>query len=1325
MVKSKRRLLMSWTLVLVMLLNVLSPFNTVYAASVENNLTNLAVKVSQNGTDISEGGTITSNDPISVEISFDVPVQGDHPAPSNPIQKGDTATFQLSSAFKVITNDTIALKMGSITVGHVSFSTDPNTKMVNANVVFDGDDEVFNGTDNTVKCKFSANFTYDASGDAGNTGDHLVTILEKTYTVKVPAPEIQYQVTKSGIPDMASKSIEWTVNVSATQAGAGIDLSGYQFSDDLSAVGTYLTDSFKVGDVSASPTEDGNKLSYTFSSGSTSPQTIKFKTEIPDGKYYSTGQQSIGNKAQLLDHENNIKSEGQTTVSFTPKWIEKAGTSSDSGSIGTYNPKDRTITWTITANQMGATLNNVVITDLLPSGLTLKSASWAKWNGSAWVDDTNIAPNVSGEYALGKIDSKILLTILTSVPDEDYTTASKTYTNSAKIRWDGLPGTGIGTGNVNVGIGYNAITKSGVADTANRSIHWTVNVNTKNQSIPDLKVYDLLVYGSSSSGFNISKATGFPAGINQADLTPRYDQKYIDSSFEGDGLNITVYPIMQGDKQVADLLEITGFSTTKVNTFTFDAQVVNPDVFAGNKTSQVWNTASLFSANKKLNTASNKVDYPNNMLAKEMLKRESISDPAQGVNNKTTNASDGFDYVDKSVIFRLSVNAGGMDLSNMTDASGQILGAATVTDTLPTGWEFTEIAPGKDYLIFAGNTGSTNSVTASSTSPLDTVTGLNSDFTTAGVAKFTFSDLNAPYVLLVKAKPTDDTAAGYFNANKTTTVRNNLALNTEKWTPGVTVFQDVSIASKLLEKSLATPAAGELRWTVDYKPYNLLQTGTKLEDTLPVGIDLRTDSNGKPVLSDGNITAYEMTLNPDGSYTLGTEVALKMGENLFYDNTTRTLSFLIPDSAKAYRFSYLTDVTGEPGTVSNKVSLYGDSAKQEETAQPYVITSADGEATLQRSGWIVITKTDGTGAPLAGAEFSLFASDNQTVIREGVTGSDGTVIFRAIPDGEYVLRETAAPAGYTMDNRAHSVTVTTTGGTVLSSIDGKNGKNANAVTIKNYLEGTVGNLTISKTVAGNAADQTKKFNFKVTFVNANDTYDYTGHGVPDGTIKSGDTISLAHGQSITITGLPVGASYEVKEDETLAQGYSIESTESSGTISSSQDRTAAFVNIKLPNPTGSLTINKTVTGQGADLNKKFDFTVTLTNAPDSYLITGAVTGTLRSGDIISLANGESITITGLPEGAQYAVSEADYTGDGYTASSEGASGVISASTLQTASFVNHWSSPLSESGMPKTGDNQIGSIARLGLFVFLIALVVLFTVDVVLRRKNFEKGKHK
>ena len=163
------------------------------------------------------------------------------------------------------------------------------------------------------------------------------------------------------------------------------------------------------------------------------------------------------------------------------------------------------------------------IRDRLVPGLTFKSAKWQAWTGSAWGAENKITPNANSEYAIGNINSKILLTIVTSVPDQEYTVGKTTYSNSANIRWDGLSGTRPGTGNIGVSIGYNAITKSGVADTVNQKIRWTVNVDTKKQSIPDLKVYDLLVYGDS---INLSTVTGIPSGIKSTDLTPQYGQKY-------------------------------------------------------------------------------------------------------------------------------------------------------------------------------------------------------------------------------------------------------------------------------------------------------------------------------------------------------------------------------------------------------------------------------------------------------------------------------------------------------------------------------------------------------------------------------------------------------------------------------------------------------------------------------------------------------------------------------------------------------------------------------------------------------------------------------
>lgn len=1399
-------------------------------------------------------------------------------------------------------------------IGHVAaFHTDSDTKNVTAHVIFDGaamSDAGISG----IRAGFHADLQVNSDGGQDGSGNTLFTILDKTYTIVPPAAPTTYTVQKTGAADLANKCINWTVTVTAAQGSTDLDLDGYTFSDDLTNVGDYVDGTFQVGPSSGeltqqTPTQTGSVLSYAFPADSTSPQKITFSTTIPDANYEAGTQQTLSNKALLLDGTTEL-AEGSGSVSFTPTWITKEGKVNYNGSLGVYSPTARTVTWTITANQMGATLPDAYITDLLPAGLTLVSAKAQIESGSGWIDMNpkkgwSSAP-ADGNYQLGTISTPILLTIVTSVPDAAYAAGITNYQNSAKIRWTGGPGNGIGTSSVDVGVGYNAISKTGVLDSKTGIVTWTVTVDTGSEKIPSLAVYDLLAYGKDSAA--LTGAAGIPDGV-----TAQCNQKYIDNSFhvtsqsDGSALTIAKTSIQNGGTAVADLLKITGFADDAPNQaeFTFQTQVVNPDIFAGNKTPRVYNTATLFSANAKLNAATAYVDYPSHMLAKELLQRGADPTKAEDVNGKkTTDAAKGFDYVDKSVIFRLSVNADGMDLTNLpADAQGTKLGSVTVTDTLPAGWVFDKIDGSKDFLIYAGSVGEDKSVTAAGDA-LTNTGFVTSDFTgttnggTQNTATFTFGDLNAPYVILVKAKPSSETAAGYFDKNQSATVTNGLNLKTENWTPGVTATQNVKIDSTILSKNLdASQAASQayLTWTVDYKPYELNGKGTRIVDTLPEGIDLPTDASGNLALTDkdgnANIAINELTLQKDGSYAVGASVTPVIGTNVSYDSAGHALTFNIPSPTQAYRFTYVTDITGNSGDITNQVKLYGSDAGEIDTGKSYSIVEQSGWATLQRGGSLTITKTDQAGASLSGAEFTLYALDGATVIRKGTTDSSGTLKMRAIPAGSYILRETKIPGGYFSENVSavpadHAVSVTIDGSAVTTSIDGKTGTGSNALTVKNYLEGTAGNLTISKTVAGNAGDQTKAFTFTlvtsapgtysyigsgvpdgtitsgatvslahgqsvtvvglpqgatytvtetsysadgystvstvtaaktvaanstangavvtgaivaddtqtaaftntknvyapatgnltisktvtgtgadtgkaflftVTFTGASGTYSYAGSGVPNGTIKSGGTVSLAHGQSITITGLPAGAGYQVSEDAASAQGYTADSVGSSGSISAGESQTAAFTNTKIADP-GSLTISKTVTGKGASLTRKFKFTVTMTGAPDAYPYTGSASGTLRSGDTVTLSSGQSITIAGLPAGAGYAVTEADYTGVGYTTSSTGASGTIPAGGAQTAAFTNSWkplpnkpgepANPTEDIGdggvptgaldgggngggsegtsvMPQTGDNQAGSLAKLGMLFFSVALAGLSTADFVLRKKYTGKRTHK
>lgn len=114
----------------------------------------------------------------------------------------------------------------------------------------------------------------------------------------------------------------------------------------------------------------------------------------------------------------------------------------------------------------------------------------------------------------------------------------------------------------------------------------------------------------------------------------------------------------------------------------------------------------------------------------------------------------------------------------------------------------------------------------------------------------------------------------------------------------------------------------------------------------------------------------------------------------------------------------------------------------------------------------------------------------------------------------------------------------------------------------------VGTLTIRKNVVidgdqSGVVDANKTFEFKVVLKDAagqqlNGAYDFEGRGgAESGELFSGEAVYLKHGQSIMISGLPVGATYEVVE--TAAAGYTATSEGAAGTITD-QGAAATFTN---------------------------------------------------------------------------------------------------------------------------------------------------------------------
>ena len=124
----------------------------------------------------------------------------------------------------------------------------------------------------------------------------------------------------------------------------------------------------------------------------------------------------------------------------------------------------------------------------------------------------------------------------------------------------------------------------------------------------------------------------------------------------------------------------------------------------------------------------------------------------------------------------------------------------------------------------------------------------------------------------------------------------------------------------------------------------------------------------------------------------------------------------------------------------------------------------------------------------------------------------------------------------------------------------------------------LGKLTVTKSVSGNLASNTKKFSIDVTFTgeNVSSPITYTVAGGAEQTVdltKQPVVIELANGESAVFTNIPAGMTYSVVEEDkhiaqdgqditTTEEGYTVTYEKASGTITAGDDITAKVMNEK-------------------------------------------------------------------------------------------------------------------------------------------------------------------
>lgn len=241
-----------------------------------------------------------------------------------------------------------------------------------------------------------------------------------------------------------------------------------------------------------------------------------------------------------------------------------------------------------------------------------------------------------------------------------------------------------------------------------------------------------------------------------------------------------------------------------------------------------------------------------------------------------------------------------------------------------------------------------------------------------------------------------------------------------------------------------------------------------------------------------------------------------------------------------------------------------------------------------------------------------------------------------------------------------------------------------------------GSLKVSKTVEGNCADRNKAFKFKVELKNGGNpvsgVYPLDGTaGSKTGTIVFDEngmaSFELSDGESIVITGLPVGADYTVTENAYKDYKPS-DNGKYNGKIETGKTGEISVVNTY--DEKYDISVSKTVKGNQGDKSKNFEFVLKLTGS-DGLVVPGSVdiekngnfeTMKVVDGEVkFTLSHGEKIIFKKLPAGVKYEVTET--VTDGYKMTCDNNSGVLR--TNANIEFVNTKNVGIPTAAMTNTG----------------------------------------
>ena len=211
-------------------------------------------------------------------------------------------------------------------------------------------------------------------------------------------------------------------------------------------------------------------------------------------------------------------------------------------------------------------------------------------------------------------------------------------------------------------------------------------------------------------------------------------------------------------------------------------------------------------------------------------------------------------------------------------------------------------------------------------------------------------------------------------------------------------------------------------------------TATYTLDFTKVSEEKEIDGNYKP-LKDAE---FELFLNKESK---GTARSGEDGKVTFANLEPGTYTLKEKQAPEGYitlETEWIVQIDGN-GTVT----ITGDGVVKDEATQEFQILNK------REGGELNFTKTDTAGVALSGAEFALYATDDEKYensLYTGISDKFGNVKITGIPVGTYTMKETKAPAGYLVSGLVWTVEVTKTGETIEAVLKDGNGEEVSTIT---------------------------------------------------------------------------------------------------------------------------------------------------------------------------------------------------------------------------------------------------------------------------------------